>query len=91
MQKILRMLVRLRRLRTKFQRESAFTDPKHLSYTVMIVDYHNKSTHEKVFDDLKEACSYVYPMCKTAYGKEFFVYTHTSKGKRFLKFNPVTP
>lgn len=90
MHKIKRMLTRLRLLHRKHEREQVFHNLQaYRAYSVMIIDHAHRSITHKEFDELKDAVAYVYPDCKTAYDKEFFVYAYTSKGKKFLQFKPV--
>lgn len=84
------MLIRLKQLQSKRIREQVFHNLRAYStYSVMVIDHSQRSIQQLEFAELKDAVSYIYPDCKTQYDKEFFVYAHTSKGKKFLQFKPV--
>lgn len=90
MQKILRMLVRLRQLHKRLTREEAFYAIRECRpYSLIIIDHTQNSLKQLEFTELKDAMSHIYEACDTHFNKEFLVYTNTSKGTRFLKFNPI--
>lgn len=90
MRKILRMWSKLRRLSRRISRDEVFHNLRPYSqYNVVIIDHARRTVLRKEFAELRDAVAYVYPDCKTAYDKEFFVMADTSRGTKFLQFKPV--
>lgn len=90
MQKILRMLVRLRQLHKRLTRNEAFYAIRECRpYSLIIIDHTHNRLEQLEFAELKDAMSHIYLECETHFNIEFLVYARTSKGTRFMKFHPV--